>query len=365
MKNLIAKSLLDKELITMSQLHLIEERLERLPWYITEFIEYKSRNSSEDTLLSYCRDYEIFFQWLVDEHIVPGPVKEVKLEDLEKLHTRNIISFEAFCQRQLGNSKDTVARKIAALKSLFHYLSQIAEDDDLYPYLKRNVMAKIEIVRQKHTEEERAENIAGRILVDEETPAFREFVAQGYGEVFKNDKRKYKAYQRNKVRDLAIVSLILGSGMRVSEVIRIDIDKIDWNKQHVLVKRKGDKLDKIFFSDVAYLDLLEYKNIRESQYKPDPNEKAFFLSSPTATGKSSRMSKSAVQRMIDKYAEAFGKGALSVHKLRHTFATNHYKENGDIAALKRQLGHSNINTTMIYTHVFDNTLKDAVNKADK
>lgn len=349
----------------MSQMHLIEERLERLPWYITEFIEYKSRNSSEDTLLSYCRDYEIFFQWLVNEHIAPGPVKAIELETLETLRARNIISFETFCRRQLGNAKDTIARKIASLKSLFHYLSQIAEDDNLYPYLKRNVMAKIEVVKQVRTEEERAENIAGRILVDDEITLFREFVAHGYGETIKNDTRKWKAYQRNKVRDLAIVSLILGSGMRVSEIIRLDIDKIDWNNQHLLVKRKGDKLDKIVFSDVAYLDLLEYKQIRETQYKPDANEKAFFLSSPTATGRSTRMSKSAAQRVVDKYADAFGKGALSIHKLRHTFATNHYKENGDLAALKRQLGHSNINTTMIYTHVFDNTLKDAVNKADK
>lgn len=348
-----------------SQMHLIEDRLSRLPWYITEFIEYKSRKSSEDTLLSYCRDYDIFFQWLVNEHLATGPVKEIPLESLEVLRAKNITSFEAFCARQLGNSKDTIARKIAALKSLFHYLSQIAEDEDLYPYIKRNVMAKVEAVKEKHTEEEKAENIAGRILVDDEIASFREFVAHGYGEAVKHQLRKYKAYQRNKVRDLAIVSLILGSGMRVSEIVSLDFDKIDWNKQHVLVRRKGDKHDKIVFSDVALLDLLEYKQIRESQYKPAPSEKAFFLSSPTATGKSSRMSKSAAQRVVDKYADAFGKGALSIHKLRHTFATNHYKENGDIAALKRQLGHSNINTTMIYTHVFDNTLKDAVNKADK
>lgn len=349
----------------MSLTHLIEKRLDLLPWYVEEFIEYKSRNSTEDTLLSYLRDYDIFFNWLVNEGLVQGPVKDVKLEELEVLRARDIFRFEAFCQRRLGNVKDTVARKIAALKSLFHYLSQIAEDDDLYPYLKRNVMAKIEIVRQQHTEEERAESIAGRILVDEEITAFREFVAHGYGEYVKNDKRRYKAYLRNRHRDLAIISLILGSGMRVSEVIQIDLDKIDWNNHHVLVRRKGDKLDKVIFSEVAYFDMMEYKKIRDTQYKPDPNEKAFFLSSPTATGKSQRISKSACQRMVDKYADAFGKGALSVHKLRHTFATNYYKENGDIAALKRQLGHSNINTTMIYTHVFDNTLKDAVNKADK
>lgn len=82
----------------MSQLHLIQERLERLPWYITEFIEYKSMKNSEDTLLSYCRDYEIFFQWLVNENITPGPARDISLEVLETLHTRQVTSFEAFCQ---------------------------------------------------------------------------------------------------------------------------------------------------------------------------------------------------------------------------------------------------------------------------
>jgi site-specific recombinase XerD len=348
-----------------TQMHLIEQRLEKLPWYVTEFVEYKSRKNSEETLLSYCRDYEIFFDWLVAEAFCPGPAKEVPLEILEGLRAKNIIGFETFCSKQLGNAKDTIARKISALKSLFHYLSQIAEDDDMYPYLKRNIMAKIETVREKHSEEEKAEHIASRILLDEEIVQFREFVAHGYGELFKDQSRKYQAYLRNRTRDLAIISLILGSGLRVNEVITLDIDKIDWTKKHLLSKRKGDKHEKIAFSDVAYLDLMEYKEIRDSQYRPDKSEKAFFLSSPTRTGKSQRMSKSTTQKLVDKYADAFGKGMLSVHKLRHTFATNHYKENKDIASLKRQLGHSNINTTMIYTHVFDDTLQKSVNKADK
>lgn len=80
------------------------------------------------------------------EGISPGPTsKEVSLETLEELRVMDVIRFQNHCQRQLGNSKDSIARKISALKSMFHYLSQIAEDADLYPYLKRNVMAKVEV----------------------------------------------------------------------------------------------------------------------------------------------------------------------------------------------------------------------------
>ena len=348
-----------------SQMHLIEERLNRLPWYITEFIEYKGHRTTENTLLSYCRDFEVFFNWLVAEGFHPGPAKEIPLETLETLRAKDIISFEMFCSKRLGNATDTIARRISALKSLFHYLSQIAEDENFYPYLKRNVMAKIDVVREKQTEEEKAERISSRILLDEEIDQFREFIAQGYGELVKDDTKKYNAYIRNRERDLAIISLILGSGLRVSEIVSLDIDKIDWNNQHVLVKRKGNKLDKVVFSDIALQDMLEYKRIRESRYQPDKSEKAFFLSYPTRNGKATRLSRNAVQKMVNRYAKAFGKGTLSVHKLRHTFATQHYKNNKDIYTLKRQLGHSNINTTVIYTHVFDNTLKESVNKADK
>jgi site-specific recombinase XerD len=348
-----------------SQMHLIEERLNRLPWYVNEFIEHKAHRSSENTLLSYCRDFEVFFNWLVSEGYSQGEAKDVSLEVLETLRVRDIVGFEAFCSKRLGNSTDTIARRISALKSLFHYLSQIAEDENFYPYLKRNVMAKVDVVREKQTEQEKAERISSRILIEQEVEQFREFIAQGYGELVKNDTRKYNAYIRNRERDLAIISLILGSGLRVSEIESLDVDKIDWNNQHVLVKRKGNKHDKVVFSDVALQDLLEYKQIRESRYRPDKSEKAFFLSYPTNNGKATRLTKNAIQKMVNKYAKAFGKGMLSVHKLRHTFATQHYKNNKDIYTLKRQLGHSNINTTAIYTHVFDNTLKESVNKADK
>lgn len=348
----------------MSQLHLIENNLAKLPWYVEEFIEHRSIKSSENTLLEYTRDYLLFFSWLVEESFYKGETKDVPIDVLEKLRVKDITSFESYCRKKRENSLDTIARKVTSLKSLFHYLSQIAEDENYYPYLKRNVMAKVEIHREKHTETEKAERISSRILIDEEIEAFREFIISGYRSVIQGDTRSINYYEKNKIRDLALVSLILGSGLRVSEVVSLDIDKVDWHNQHVLVRRKGGKHDKVVFSDIALRDLYDYKEIREDHYHPDPKEKALFVTLPSGNGTASRMSKITAQTTVNKYAEAFGKGTLSIHKLRHTFATQHYKMNKDIAALKRQLGHSDMNTTSIYTHVFDNTLIDSVNKAD-
>lgn len=345
--------------------HLIDKKLEVLPWYVEEFIHHRALKRSQHTLVEYLNDYILFFQWLVDTRYFTGEPKNVPLEVLEKLRSRDIDLFQSYCVHQRKNSIDTVARRLQSLKSLFYYLSQIAEDENFYPYLKRNVMAKIEITRQKRTETERAEAIQSKILYEDEIEAFRIFVASGYGELIKDDKRSYNYYLRNRERDLALISLILGSGLRVSEAVSLDIDMIDFNNSFVLINRKGGKKDKVVFSDIALQDLIAYRDIRESRYQAEKNEKAFFLTLPSNTGKVTRMSKSTAQKMVEKYSTAFGKASLSIHKLRHTFATQHYKTNKDINTLKRQLGHSNINTTAIYTHVFDDTLKKSVDKADK
>lgn len=352
------------EVVKMSVQHLIEKKLELLPWYVEEFIHHRALKRSENTLLEYINDYLIFFQWLVDTKYFSGETKDVPLEVLESLRIRDIDLFQSFCVHQRKNSIDTVARRLQSLKSLFTYLSQIAEDENYYPYLKRNVMAKIEIERQKRTQTERAESIQSKILQEDEIEKFRIFVASDYGELIKNNKRAYNYYIQNRERDLALISLILGSGLRVSEAVSLDIDMIDFNNCYVLINRKGGKKDKVVFSDTALQDLIVYRDIRESRYKADKTEKAFFLTLPTNNKRVTRMSKSTAQKMVDKYAEAFGKPFLSIHKLRHTFATQHYKKNKDLITLQRQLGHSNTNTTAIYTHVFDDTLKKSVDKAD-
>lgn len=352
----------------MSNMHLIENKLKLLPDYVKEFIEYRSVTSSENTLLEYVRDYLIFFGWLTNDEggkkIFDGETKDVPLAVLESLKLKDITAYQMYCSKYRKNSQDTIVRRIVSLKSLFHYLSQIAENDDYYPYLKRNVMAKVEMHRVKRTESEKAERIQSKILVNEEIDEFRAFVASGYGDLVRDNKRQHNYYIKNRERDTALISLILGSGLRVSEVVSIDMDMIDWNNHHVLIRRKGDKMDKVVFSTLAFQDLLDYREIRESRYGVDKSEKALFLTLPSGNGKAGRMTKNTAQKMVDKYAEAFGKGSLSIHKLRHTFATQHYLTNKDINTLKRQLGHSNINTTSIYTHVFDDTLKDSVDKAD-
>lgn len=343
----------------------IDEKTAGLPWYVGEYINKKKRTMSPKTLLNYCHDYLIFFNWLVSEGFFSGKRTDVPLDCLETLTPQHIENFLSFLQFKLRNAKLTVNRKLSALKSLFHYLQNVAETPDLKPYLVRNVMAKIELNPVKEDQETIAQKMSGKILWHDEYEQFRQFVAHDYRDAVKDDKKLLNFHSQNMERDTAIVSLILGSGLRLSEVVGLDLGDIDFKKHSVRVIRKGNKEQYVFFSEQALLDLQDYLAIREKKFRLSPSNKALFVSAPMGPkGTTRRLSPRAIENLVKKYAVAFGKPALSVHKLRHSFATRYQAENNDIPKLRRQLGHSSVQTTMIYTHLSNDELKKAVDHMD-
>ncbi|SDN30021.1 tyrosine recombinase XerS [Bacillus sp. OK048] len=339
--------------------------LQELPWYVDEYINHKLRKLSTSSLFNYCHDYKIFFNWMISEQLWHGNIKDIPMQRLEQLTVIEVDGFLNFLHYQLNNKELTINRKLSALKSLFNYLQNIAETSDFKPYINRNVMAKIEFNEVKDSMETKATKMEGKILLGDEYEKFRLFIANDYGELNKENKRLYNFYQLNRERDTAIVSLILGSGLRLSELVGIDLDDIDFSKYCVRVIRKGNKEQFVYFSQVAMADLQEYLTVRTAKYNVDKNEKALFVSGPTGPKVSSqRLKARAVEYLIEKYATAFGKPSLSVHKLRHSFATRYHAEINDVPKLRRQLGHSSIQTTMIYTHIRNDDLKIAVDKMD-
>ncbi|MEH7255393.1 tyrosine recombinase XerS [Neobacillus niacini] len=343
----------------------LQSLLQELPWYVDEYINHKLRKLSTASLFNYCHDYKIFFNWMISEQLWHGNIKDIPMQRLEQLTVIEVDGFLNFLHYQLNNKELTINRKLSALKSLFNYLQNIAETSDFKPYINRNVMAKIEFNEVKDSMETKATKMEGKILLGDEYEKFRLFIANDYGELNKENKRLYNFYQLNRERDTAIVSLILGSGLRLSELVGIDLDDIDFSKYCVRVIRKGNKEQFVYFSQVAMADLQEYLTLRTAKYNVDKNEKALFVSGPTGPKVSSqRLKARAVEYLIEKYATAFGKPSLSVHKLRHSFATRYHAEINDVPKLRRQLGHSSIQTTMIYTHIRNDDLKIAVDKMD-
>jgi len=151
-----------------------------------------------NTLQNYILDYIAFFDWLIAEGFFQGSRGDIPLEVLEGLRATDVERFGDFLAIEQGNSKDTIARKIASLKSLFHFLSQISEDESGYPYLKRNVMIKVEAEKEKVTIEKKAARNEDKILRDDEIFDFRLFVAEGFRNVCEGNKRILNSYKKTR-----------------------------------------------------------------------------------------------------------------------------------------------------------------------
>jgi len=352
--------------IKAQDLHLLEQRLPLFPWYVEQYIQHKLADLSPSTLLEYTRDFEMFFHWMIQEGLSSAlSMDQITLSDLEQLHLQNIDTYKLHLQLRNQNSLVTRERKLASLKSLFHYLSQIAEDDDHYPLLKRNVMAKLKTQRLTNAKL-MASRLHGKILEDDtEIHDFCAFVASDYITQISDNPQALHYYQMNRIRDTAIITLILSSGMRVSEVVNLDMDDIDVTKKIAHIYRKGSKdpgfKQSVFFTETGRESLVQYLQVRSAVYPHDRTEKALFLAIPRGASQAKRMSKRAIQQMVSKYAAAFGKPMLSVHKLRHSFATSYYLKN-DIYKTQKQLGHASTDTTELYAQLTDKTMEAAINR---
>ncbi|MFF2479510.1 tyrosine recombinase XerS [Paenibacillus sp. NPDC058071] len=345
----------------------LDKRVPKMPWYIEKFVNYKLPDLSPSSLLEYVRDYELFLTWMIVEGLSKATVvKDVALSELERLHMDSIDHFRMFLATDPAhaNTRTTITRKLSSLRSLFHYLSQIAEDDDFYPLLKRNVMAKVTIKRT-HKPKDTAAKLEGKLLQEEEIAEFMAYIAHYYEKDVADNKQALFSYQLNQTRDSCIVSLILHSGLRVSEVVNLNVDDIDVKKQLCYVFRKGKNDDTfktpVYFRQEATADLIAYLQLRDVRYKAPRREKALFLAIANGKKEGSRMTKRAIQEMVIKYAKRFGKPYLSVHKLRHSFATDYYLRN-DLYMTQEQLGHASPETTQIYAHLTDKTMAEAIDR---
>lgn len=355
------------------------QAIQAFPWYVEQFIEHKkAKKHSPSTLLGYLRDIAFFFRWMIAEGLTTvRDMREIPLSDLNRLKKETMESYILYLQEshlyersalltrptrssRKEYSERTISRKVSSLKSLFHYLSALAEDENGDPYLIRNVLAKIELEQTELTPLARAHAIRAKILIDEEIYKFVEFVYEGYL-AHCDTPKKQQYHMQNRDRDAALVALILSGGFRVSEIISLNLSDLALEKNQLKLVRKGRVEDAPFFSDWGKEYLLRYLQVRD-KYNPPANEEAVFLAVSPGKPQGHRIEVRSVQKLVKKYAKAFGIPDLSVHKLRHSFATQFLRLNPDPHQLQAQLGHSKIETTMQYAHVLEDALSRAVNR---
>lgn len=164
------------------------------------------------------------------------------------------------------------------------------------------------------------------------------------------------------LRDRAIVELLFSSGLRVSELVNLNRDSINIKRREFVVRGKGQKDRPVFISESASMHLENYLKARSDNLPP------LFISyskniAPTTSGDYKRLSARSVQRIIDRYRRLAGiTKHVSPHTMRHSFATDLLMNGADLRSVQAMLGHSNISTTQIYTHVTDEHLKETYNK---
>lgn len=359
----------------------VREHLDIFPKYVQDYINEKDHYLSPTTLRGYITDWLIFFNWLISEDVVKDStnkpitnIKDIPLSFLETLDKKFITgTFFNFLKDEKRdgmkitkqkNTETTINRKLSSLRSLFGYLQNEAETDDLRPLISRNVFAKIRFLESEEDQVSKQELMASSILFGDELENFLYFVEFEYG-LLDLHKHALKSYEENVERDLAILALILSTGLRINEVANIAVEDIDFEKSKVIIKRKGGKKRVVDFTTLAQKKLLAYKEIRESRYKPEKNQNAFFLANSPRSGNGNQMVKRSMQYMVERYAVALGKHSISAHKLRHSFATRFIERGGDITVLQEVLGHSDIKTTMIYNTVRDDRKKDELERVSR
>ncbi|WP_036803244.1 tyrosine recombinase XerS [Pontibacillus halophilus] len=341
----------------------IEEKVKSFPSYIEEYKDdMYSGNCSPSTLWGYLSDFEKFFNWLMAEGLSDAEsLKEVSLSTLEKLRLKEVDSYFSHLKTREELNEKTINRKKSSLKSLFKFLTERTEDDNGECYFYRNVMAKVKISKPKESLSSRAEIIGNNIYHDEDMYNFLSFIDKDYEHklLSNNSKQQYRYFKRDKERDIAIMALLIFSGLRVSELANLTLANLNLQQAKMKVLRKGSNDEIVHFLPEAIPYIQDYLSIRTERYRAPSDEEFVFLT--LYQGVAKPISIRALQNLVYKYTLAFKGDKLSPHKLRHTFATEYAKSNG-LYDLMRQLGHTSTEVSSLYVNSSDKEAQAAINR---
>lgn len=346
----------------------IDELKAIMPWFILEYYQSKlAVPYSFTTLYEYLKEYRRFFEWLIESGISNADkLADIDLSILEHLTKKDMESFVLYLRERpslntystkQGVSQTTINRTLSALSSLFKYLTEEVENDQGEPYFYRNVMKKVATKKKKETLASRAENIKQKLFLGDETMAFLEYVDCEYENKVSN--RAKSSFRKNKERDLAIIALLLASGVRLSEAVNLDLKDLNLNMMVIEVTRKGGKRDSVNVAGFAKPYIEAYLAIRKNRYKAEKQDTALFLTE--YRGIPNRIDASSIEKMVAKYSQDF-KIRVTPHKLRHTLATRLYDATKSQVLVSHQLGHASTQVTDLYTHIVNDEQKNALDK---
>ncbi len=316
---------------------------ENNPNFVNSFLDYSTTilNKSPNSIKEYNYDINMFLKFLKihfhmtnEEDFSKISVQDFTIDDLKKVKLDDIHAFLAYLTNTYHSKAATRARKVSSIRIFFKYLTQ-----------KTNLL---EINPAQNLETPKLDKRLPKYLTLEDSKKLLTITAN--------------EDNRNEKRDFAIITLFLNCGMRLSELVGINIPDINFSECSMTVIGKGNKERTIYLNKACMKAIQEYIEVRPKQnIKSTKNSKnALFLSE-----RLERISNRTVQHIVNKELRLAGLDTkkYSVHKLRHTAATLMYQYgNVDVRALQELLGHESISTTQIYTHVSHEQARDAVEK---
>lgn len=304
--------------------------LDTLPGFCRSYFRGIEEYTSSRTRLAYAYDIRLFFEFLHERNSVCAKmdIKDYPLSVLDQISRMDIeeyLEYIALYQkdgRDITNEERGKSRKLASLRSFYSYFFQ-------NEMIEKNPAALVPLPKKHEKEIVRLEPNEVAILLDQ---------VEG-GE--KLTKKEQEYHRKTKLRDVALLTLLLGTGIRVSECVGLDLTDVNFEVDGIKIRRKGGYEAVIYFGEEVETALLDYLELRHHMIAQEGHENALFLSLQNR-----RMSVRSVENLVKKYASRVTTlKKITPHKLRSTYGTTLYKETGDIYLVADVLGHRDVNTT--------------------
>ena len=319
----------------------LRDVLKTLPPFCKDFFRAIEPRTTTKTRISYAYDIRIFFQFLLEQNPAfrDWSIDTFTVDVLDQLTAVDLEEYEEYLKvYQAGDKTETngergLKRKMSSLRSFYAY------------YFKREmihtnptVLVDVPKIHQKSIIRLEADEVA--LLLD--------YIEHG-GDDLTGQKKVY--YEKTKDRDLALVTLLLGTGVRVSECVGLDIEDVDFKNNGIKVTRKGGNEMVVYFGPEVEKALKNYLEVRKNIIPVEGHEHALFYSTQRK-----RIGVQAVENLVKKYArQVTTTKKITPHKLRSTYGTALYQETGDIYLVADVLGHKDVNTTKKHYAALDDS----------
>ena len=319
----------------------LRDVLKTLPPFCKDFFRAIEPRTTTKTRISYAYDIRIFFQFLLEQNPAfrDWSIDAFTVDVLDQITAVDLEEYEEYLKvYQAGDKTETngergLKRKMSSLRSFYAY------------YFKREmihtnptVLVDVPKIHQKSIIRLEADEVA--LLLD--------YIEHG-GDDLTGQKKVY--YEKNKDRDLALVTLLLGTGVRVSECVGLDIEDVDFKNNGIKVTRKGGNEMVVYFGPEVEKALKNYLEVRKNIIPVEGHEHALFYSTQRK-----RIGIQAVENLVKKYArQVTTTKKITPHKLRSTYGTALYQETGDIYLVADVLGHKDVNTTKKHYAALDDS----------